>query len=202
LTGLGVDVADPGGDKTVFAPRFGLYVGDLEVFDSIDTMQATGKIFGRVNGTHVKPTVDAIGLGAPIVGRLRELGVKVRPFVASRSSEKKDENGEMGFADIRAEAWWSIRESLNPQGANFIPYGIPPNDDLIGELTAPTWRVMSNGKIRVESKEDIRKRIHRSTDHADAVIQVLWAGDTTSRIEEEIVTGGSRRYGERGSIFR
>jgi len=34
--------------------------------------------------------------------------------------------------------------------------------------------VMSGGRIKVESKDEIRKRIGRSTDDGDAVIQAFW----------------------------
>jgi len=53
---------------------------------------------------------------------------------------------------------------------------LPPDTDetdLIGDLTAPTYKVMSNGKILVESKESVRKRLGRSTDYADAVIMAI-----------------------------
>ena len=36
--------------------------------------------------------------------------------------------------------------------------------------------VRSGGKVQVESKKDIHKRIGRSTDDADAVIQAFWPG--------------------------
>ena len=45
-----------------------------------------------------------------------------------------------------------------------------PDDDLLGDLCAPKWRLMSGGKILIESKDDIRKRIGRSTDVGDAVV--------------------------------
>ena len=34
--------------------------------------------------------------------------------------------------------------------------------------------MLSGGKIQVESKDDIRKRIGRSTDDGDAVVQAYW----------------------------
>ena len=51
---------------------------------------------------------------------------------------------------------------------------LPPDDELTGDLTAPHWRVLSGGKIKLETKDDIRSRIGRSTDHGDAVIQAYW----------------------------
>ena len=54
------------------------------------------------------------------------------------------------------------------------PVALPPDDKLTGDLTAPHWRVVSGGKIQVEAKEEIRKRLGRSTDDGDAVVQAFW----------------------------
>lgn len=51
---------------------------------------------------------------------------------------------------------------------------LPPDDLLIGDLTAPHWKVTSTGRIQIESKDDIRKRIGRSPDSGDAVMQAVW----------------------------
>jgi hypothetical protein len=66
-----------------------------------------------------------------------------------------------------------MRERLDPSGGFLLE--LPPDDLLTGDLTAPKWRVTSGGRIQVESKDDIRKRIGRSTDSADAVIQAYWS---------------------------
>jgi hypothetical protein len=65
-----------------------------------------------------------------------------------------------------------MRELLDPTSGADLE--LPPDDLLIGDLTAPKWRVMSGGRIQVESKDDIRKRLGRSTDSGDAVIQAYW----------------------------
>ena len=53
---------------------------------------------------------------------------------------------------------------------------LPVDDLLIGDLTAPHWRVTSGGKIQIESKEEIAKRLHRPTDAGDAVVQAFAPG--------------------------
>ncbi|MBA3569087.1 MAG: hypothetical protein H0W28_07030 [Pyrinomonadaceae bacterium] len=50
---------------------------------------------------------------------------------------------------------------------------LPPDDELIGDLTAPHWKVTSAGKIQIESKDDIRKRLGRSTDTGDPVVMAF-----------------------------
>lgn len=81
-------------------------------------------------------------------------------------------SGEPGFANCRSAAWWTLRELLDP--ANGWEIALPADDLLTGDLTAVKWRVTSAGRIQVESKEEIRKRLGRSTDHGDAVIQAFY----------------------------
>ena len=79
-----------------------------------------------------------------------------------------------------------MRELLDPEsGANVM---LPPTDNLTGDLCAPTWGVTSSGKIKLESKDDIKKRIGRSTDHGDTVVQAFWKGEAGKRLGSERVT--------------
>jgi hypothetical protein len=56
---------------------------------------------------------------------------------------------------------------------------LPPDDELLGDLTSLHWKPMSGGKIMVEAKDDVRKRIGRSTDKGDAVMQSTWGTGVT-----------------------
>lgn len=170
---VGVDVADSGGDDTVLAQRFGRFVDELRRHSLEDTMQTAGRVAAVLQsyGTG-RAVVDAIGVGAGIPPRLRELELDAVGFVASQGTELRDRSGEFGFINKRAAAWWSMRELLDPQYDEQV--ALPDDDLLIGDLTAPKWSVTSNGRIKVEAKEDIRKRIGRSTDAGDAVIQSFW----------------------------
>ena len=91
--------------------------------------------------------------------------MNVLPFNASEKTSKRDRSGELGFTNKRSAAWWGMRELLED---GLI--ALPPDDNLTGDLTAPKWRVMSGGRIQVESKDDIKKRLGRSPDDGDAVV--------------------------------
>ena len=116
--------------------------------------------------------VDAIGIGAGVYDRLREQGKAVEGFVASQRTDRLDRSGELAFANKRAAAWWSMREMLDPAYGEHV--ALPPDDDLTGELTAPHWRMLSGGKVVIEAKEEVKARLGRSADKADAVIQAFW----------------------------
>ena len=175
---VSADIGDTGSDDTVLAMRAGDHIVELIRFPDGSTMQHAERIAARVpNGGGA--IIDSIGVGAGVHARVKQL-LKGRTsgFVASQGTKRKDKSGQMGFINKRAAAWWNMREILEPPSTIALP------DDalLLGELAAPKWREAAGGKIQVESKAEIRKRIGRSTDSADAVIMGFWE-DHGSRYE-------------------
>lgn len=183
---IAVDVGGgTGGDSTIIAELCygGCFRPLIEIKYVVNPDIATMEIVDRIaqvasahSDTLRAIVVDAIGIGAGVAHRLRELGFPVVAFVANRKTEMRDKSGELGFANWRSAAWWVTRELLNP--AENIRLGLPTDnfmaeEDLVGELTAPQSRIIGNGKIQVEAKDDIRKRLRRSTNRADAVIMAL-----------------------------
>jgi len=175
---LGLDVARFGDDKTVFAFRSGWVIKDLEKYQGLDTMQTVGKAMGFSNrNKSMKIKVDVIGIGAGVFDRLKEQGRKVVAFNAAGKTDRLDKSKEFGFVNIRSAAWWNLRELLMEEDSKIA---LPDDPGLIGDLSAPKWKVTSSGKIQVESKEEIKKRIGKSTDEGDAVVQVFWDERTPS----------------------
>lgn len=198
---VGVDVG-AGGDQSVIAPWDGQNIITLIKSGKANTMETTGRVIAqmRPHGFEPVPIVDGIGIGAGVVGRLRELehwnreistweGLPVIPFIAGAKTGLLDATGEFGFADWRSAAWWTLREMLDPDSGDDI--GLPPDDELEGELMAPRWREMSNGRLKVESKgrtksegAGVTARLGRSTNCADAVVMAV-AGKRLQREKEE-----------------
>jgi hypothetical protein len=163
----GVDPARYGEDKTAIARVVGPVCEWVRYTAKEDTMQTAGRV-AALAAKNSPIGVDVIGVGAGVYDRLRELGYQgaVAVNVAERTP-LVDTSGQIGFVNIRAAIWWMLRDALDPHGG--IALAIPPDDRLIGDLTAPTWSYTSAGKIKVESKDDIRARLGRSTDAADAL---------------------------------
>jgi hypothetical protein len=75
---LGVDVARYGDDRSVIAVRQGLKVHELRFFEKIDTMTYANKIVAAMDEYSADYVmVDAVGVGAGVVDRLRQLGRRV-----------------------------------------------------------------------------------------------------------------------------
>lgn len=170
---VGVDPARFGMDKTAFAFRVGDVIESIQYHSKEDTMQTAGRAIAAVGGDKSIPIlVDVIGVGAGVVDRLEELEYAVRGINVGRKSTATDISGEIGFRNLRSELWWMMRELLDPVNRHDI--ALPPDDLMTGDLTAPQYKYTSTGMIQVESKDDIRTRIGRSTDGADAVMLAFY----------------------------
>jgi hypothetical protein len=161
----GVDVARYGGDKTALAKRRkNILLDKVKTWHGKDLMQTVGLIVQEYEETKYQDRpdhilVDSIGLGSGVVDRLKELGYPVRGINVSESPSVNDTK----FERLRDELWWRAREWLEQRDCR-----IPDQAELIGDLTIPTYEVRSSGKIKVESKTDIKKRLPRSPDMGDA----------------------------------
>lgn len=181
---LGVDVARTGTDSSVLAPRIGPLIERLIVPSTSDTMVLAAEV--QVNcGTDPArvPIVDSAGVGGGVVDRLREIGHPVTPYTGAASTDLLDRTGEFGFSNVRSAAYWRLRELLDPAFDSKV--ALPPSDELTGDLTTPHWKLVSGSppKIKLETKEDLIKRLGRSPDHGDAVAMSFWADAIHSPVQ-------------------
>lgn len=167
----GVDIARFGADKSVIAKRVGNYIEKLESFTKLDTRGMTERVKFRMQEGD-SAVIDVVGLGAGVFDNLAADGFEVEGFNAGERTDVTDQSGELAFSNVRSAAWWNVREMLDPN--NNPTLALPPEEMLTADLIAPRWKPTAGGKIQIESKDEIRKRIGRSTDYGDAVIQSLW----------------------------
>jgi hypothetical protein len=177
IENCGVDPSRGGADDTVVAYREGNYFHAVDKYKGRD--MTTGgavahKVMEKVLTSECPVHVDVIGIGAAVVDALDiHMGSRVNAVNVAESSTAKDWTGTLRFSNKRAELWWRMRDLLNPENGQNV--ALPPDPALFAELCAPRYTVGSTG-VRVESKQDIKKRIGRSTDTADAIL--LAAGRT------------------------
>lgn len=169
---LGVDPARFGPDDTVVALRTGNVVQSLERWHGLDTTEVADRVRNRLALPGSSANIDVIGLGAGVYDQLRREGAAVEAFNASAGTTMRDASDMWGFPNTRSASWWHLRELLDPSNGGSL--ALPDDDLLTGDLIAPTWRELAGGKLQVESKDDIRKRLGRSTDAADAVAMACW----------------------------
>ncbi|EYB68853.1 hypothetical protein DEIPH_ctg017orf0231 [Deinococcus phoenicis] len=172
----GLDVARGGDDATACAPRKRNYFWRVrQVPGSATPDGPTAAAFALQEvGPDTRLNVDVIGVGASAYDHLlgqRKAGTVVA-VNAAEGTDEMDRTGTLAFRNVRALMWWRMREALDP--ANGHDLALPPDDELLEDLIAPTWKLTAQG-IQIESKDDIRKRLGRSTNVGDAVVQTEYS---------------------------
>jgi len=178
MLAMGCDVARGGKDNTTIATRHKTETTD-KWFDKLEA----GKTFLQGTETPDGPKVagyivaarrddapvliDVIGVGASPYDVLNGLGVQVLGINVAEKAQGLDKSGRLHFFNLRSELWWRMRETLDP--ANDTGVALPPDPELTKELCMPKWE-LSGMTVKVESREDIVKRLGRSPDRATAYV--------------------------------
>lgn len=157
----GLDPARFGDDRTALVIRKGRKVLHVQTWTGKDTMEVAGLLVKAKQEHGIDMAfIDVGGLGAGVVDRLRELGhgTWTRPV---NGGEKASDSG---YVNKRAEMWGKMKEWLSEP-----PVEIPDSDELQADLMAPGYAFDSHTRLKLEKKEDIKKRGMRSPDLADAL---------------------------------
>jgi len=174
LTSLGVDVARGGSDFTVLSRCYDNYFGELEKYPGSMTPDgpsvAALTIQAKGNSECII-AIDVIGVGSSAYDFLVSNDVDCTGVNFANGTTARDKSGQLAMRNVRAEAYWGLREALDPSSGDEI--ALPPDAELLADLTAPLWK-MTTGGVLIESKDDIKKRLGRSTDSGDAVALALY----------------------------
>lgn len=181
---LGVDVAGMGRDSTVYVKRKGDLVVSIRKHNSggtADHMKVAGEIIHqRQYDPYMMVSIDTIGEGAGVYSRCIEVD-KGTYYISCKYSEgAKHANGKdltditnlHTFVNMRAYLFWCVRDWLNPKNGHYAM--LPPDAQFDEEATEIKWFFCSDGKIQIEPKEDIKKRLGRSTDAFDALANTFY----------------------------
>jgi len=179
MTALGLDPARGGTDKTSVARRHGAW------FDEVISVPGAVTKDGPTAAGFVVPLVrdgacicvDSIGIGSSALDFIKGLGLNVLAVNGSEASSAQSKAGNMRFRNRRAEMYWLLREALDP--TNQDPIALPNDQELLGDLTAVRYKVVTMGKftaIQMRSKDEIREALGRSPDKGDAVAMTFVDG--------------------------
>jgi phage terminase large subunit len=162
----GVDAARFGVDSSVLVKRRGYVIPEPpRAWQGLDTMQLAGQIVNEWNRVHFEPyrplaiLVDSIGIGAGVEDRCRELKL---PVIGVNVAETP--SVESRFRRLRDELWQACGDWFATRKA-----AIPYHERLRDDLVAPTYGFTSDGRLVVESKQQLRARGLPSPDYADAL---------------------------------
>ncbi|GAB6177500.1 hypothetical protein JCM16814_23910 [Desulfobaculum senezii] len=161
----GVDPARFGNDATGVMFRQGRLAFGQRRLVRRDTMQVAGECVRILESERpyvARLFVDAGGLGAGVVDRLREMGLSGRVSAVNFGSRA---NRPERYANRRAEMWGLMRQWLG----DAAQADIPDDDALHADIVAPSYSYDSSGRLVLESKDDMKRRGLRSPDLADAL---------------------------------
>lgn len=183
MTAMGFDPAGGGRDSAELCWRHGGWYAPLlsaKGEETADGSKAAGTIIAhRRDNAPVVVDVGG-GYGGAVTLRLKDNGIGHVAFNGAAASTARTKDGQLRFANKRAEAWWKFREELDPDQEGGSAIALPPDPELLADLTTPTYEVAARGLL-IESKADIRERLGRSPGKGDAVVMCLSEGNTAQR---------------------
>lgn len=173
---IGVDPKRFGDDDCVIAARRGHWLyrpitlsGPLDgdaiaapVVQAVRTLRRPG----RDGPIAVK--VDGKGVGAAAIDALRRHEATRRGEIHVVDVDVSETATDERYVNVRSQHWFG--------GAAWLAEGgcLPPEPRLTQELLAATYGFDPRNRIRVASKDDMRKSLKRSPNHADALLLAVW----------------------------
>ena len=162
---IGVDIARFGEDATVFFPRQGLLGMNPLILRKKSNTDVAQRLLAMIAELRPKLVNIDQGNGTGVIDIVRDLapsGVVINevPFGSKALEDKR-------FFNRRAEIWTAMRDWLRGGGA--LPLDNAACKILQAELSSPLYSFDAQGRVRLEAKDEIRKRLAHSTDLGDAL---------------------------------
>ena len=178
------DPARFGNDETVIYYMENTVIKDEEIYGEIDGHKLA-VILKTMAGKYGNPLVviDEGGLGGPIYDFVVGMGCNALAIDNGGTADNPHR-----YFNRRAEAWCTVGDMFAAGDVMFRSKDIY----LRGQLCSPRYE-FRNGKILIESKDSIKKRLGNSPDKADAYVNGLYA---LQYVEGELI-GGRDVYGDK-----
>lgn len=155
---LGIDVARFGSDRSVLIFRRGLVVNEPIVLQGTSLVELSKVVKQQViEKTPKQIFVDGTGVGGGVVDILDSWGIYVNDINFGHKSFDSQ------YINRRTEMWCKMAEWVKRGGV------LPKNSQLMSELVMPTYDVNEKYQKVLESKKQIRERLGKSPDLADAL---------------------------------
>ena len=168
----GLDVARFGSDRSVLVRMVDGVVVDVDVWQGRELSETAGKAAEAI-GDGFTVNVDGAGIGAAISSHLKDAGFKPgRDFHEIQVGARAPTPGR--FPKLRDEVWGQAAALLRDGSVSLAGLAEHRFRDLRAELTAVTYTLDPAGRVRIEGKDEMKKRAGRSPDVADAFNLAVW----------------------------
>jgi len=169
---LGVDVAGHGKDKTVAIVMKGNDIEEIITYDETsitEVVQMIKRLINKYNLDADKICVDGAGLGAGVIDILNDDNIHVVNFIGGSSVIPDTSN--FRYKNLRAQCYWYLKIAFDEHKIGNMKF----SDKLQADLSTIRYSIEGDKQIKIESKQELKKRIGRSPDLADALSYVYWA---------------------------
>ena len=169
-TAIGVDVARGGKDKTVIARRFRNWFAPLIRRHGHETPDGSSvaSLVVPLLSAGGSVAVDAFGVGADAYAMITPHTQRVMGVQGTEpTDDETDRAGVLHFVNLRAAMYWRLRDALKPEDGDDL--ALPPDRELLADLTSVRFLPLRARGIQLESKDDTKKRLGHSPDSGDAV---------------------------------
>lgn len=183
----GVDVAWQGEDDSALCERHGPCIESMTHWHGNDVTETSDRVISRYNDAKKSGKdprwicVDMIGVGAGVYSNLRKAKL---PAIGVHVGKAAVDDGGTKCHRLRDWLWWQCRLFFKDHGACFNGEGAAW-DRLCDELTAPNYKYSPEGKVKVESKDELKKRGEKSPDLADALCLTMFCGYRGDRVKSD-----------------
>lgn len=187
---LGVDVARFGNDETVITRNAHGKIMIVKKYRGQDLMATAGWVIQEYKKIlrefpeykkKVYVNIDDTGLGGGVTDRLKEVKkeqklnrLAIIPINMAEKIETDTKEGEKAaenYDNITTHMWAVVRKLLEKKQIE-----IEDDSELFAQLSERKYEMTSNGKIRLESKDDMKKRGLDSPDRADSMALSCYLG--------------------------
>lgn len=181
MCAIGVDCSGGGSDPLVLSPRYDGWFSPLIVVPGREVPKlASGSFIALTAIKHRRNKALIIldmggGFGGGAYEMLKTNEIETRAYKGNEKSTRRTKDKQLSFFNVRSEAYWRFREALDPDQPGGSPIMLPDDPELVADLTAPTFEPDLK-TIKIETKEDVRKRLGRSTNKGDAVVMAWYDG--------------------------
>lgn len=178
MCAMGVDPAEGGKDRFTIATRNDGWYAPIKCIPGIEIKT------GRDGAGHVvnarRDLADIVldmggGYGGGTYTALTGNEIPVQVHKGSSKSYRRTQDKKLGFVSKRAEVYWLFREALDPAQLGGSPIMLPPDPELVSDLTVLTYEVGNRG-IDMMTKEEATKALGHSPDKGDAVVMAWSSG--------------------------
>lgn len=173
IKSLGVDVARFGADGSAWTYLEDFNLEECFKIDQTDipaVAEKTENMIVEKQIPHDRVFIDTVGLGGGVYDILKRKGYGVQEFVAGAVPVEQFTEGGFQFKNMKTQAAWNMKLGFEKGQAGKLE----KDDELKQDIGANAYEVVGDKKINLLSKDEIKKRIHRSPDKGDSYTMAYW----------------------------